>query len=95
MKTLTALFLLLPLTANAASLEFCAMYAETAGKIMTSRQLGASMITVMEIAKDDPLLTEMTKRAYKEPRWSTEENRQKAIQDFTNDFTSQCLEAGE
>ena len=93
MKTLTALFLLLPLTANAASLEFCTAYAETAERIMTSRQLGVSMISVMEIIKDDALLVEMTKHAYKEPRWSTESMKQKAIQDFVNDFTSQCLEA--
>lgn len=93
-KYLPVIALLLPITANAASLlEFCTAYSEVASRFMIARQNGVTMVKIMEVSGKDPLLIELTKRAYKEPRWSTDANKQRAVQDFVNDFTSQCLDA--
>lgn len=77
---------------NAADFEVCEIYAESAESIMTSRQYGAPMIEVMRIAQGNEVLVLLVKGAYKEPRWSTEANKQKAIREFANELTRRCLE---
>ena len=95
MKTVIALFLLLPLTANAVDVETCLAASPAAEKVMTMRQNGFSMAEMIRVLEGNEFGIELVKRAFKEPHWNSEERKQRAILDFTNDFTRECLEVAE
>lgn len=86
-------------TAHAQSSEIdalCSSLYDFAEIAMTVRQNGAPLPKAIEILdkhKDAfiyPSLRSILDAAYSEPRWSGEETRARAIQDFSNDVAAIC-----
>lgn len=67
--------------------------------VMSSRQLGKPISDVITMAEDSDekfgwgTMKEMVLAAYELPRWNTVENRMKAVEDFSNDWTLACYKA--
>lgn len=78
-------------------LEECKRMEHSAKLVMESRQSDVPMSTLWEIAEksDSEYIKEMYKllisSAYDKPRYSVEENQQKAVIDFQNSFFSACM----
>jgi len=75
----------------------CELYADLAGAVMAARQLRRPFFDVLGNADDSKspefrrIFTEIVTQAYETPVFSTEEYRQRAIADFTNDFSVMCF----
>ncbi|WP_207285188.1 hypothetical protein [Pseudomonas sp. FW300-N2A2] len=82
-------------------LEECKRMEHSAKTVMESRQSDVPMSTLWGIAEesDSEYIKEMYKmlirNAYDKPRFSLEENQQKAVIDFQNDFFSACMRNAE
>lgn len=78
-------------------LEECKRMEHSAKLVMESRQSDVPMSTLWEIAEksDSEYIKEIYKllitSAYDKPRFSAEENQQKAVIDFQNSFFSACM----
>lgn len=77
--------------------ETCKVIDGLSRAIMEGRQTGTAMVDSINIAEqsDDPelrgLAISITKAAYAIPRYNTNENQQKAINDFRNEMYQACL----
>lgn len=77
----------------------CDTSAQLARSVMAARQRGASLQEMMSIdlfndqSAHSGLAKQIAIAAYKQPRFSTPEYVDKAIQDFENDIYVTCLEA--
>ncbi len=73
----------------------CSDISELAEAIMTSRQYGMSAIKLVKIAEEsfgehDALAIEMIDAAFDEPRYTTEDFKQEAIEEFTSMYFLEC-----
>lgn len=81
--------------------EECKRMEHSAKTVMESRQSDVPMSTMWGIAEESgsEYVKEMYKmlirNAYDKPRFSLEENQQKAVTDFQNDFFSSCIRNAE
>jgi hypothetical protein len=96
---LIIVFIVSTIGVQADNSDSCENIDKTAENIMTSRQSGVPMVEVVKLVneniKSDTLnkfVTEMVKDAYKEPRFSTQDYKKKAILDFRNKWYLFCLE---
>lgn len=78
--------------------EECSRAAHLAASIMGARQKGASLDSALKVLSDhikDPAAADAGKKlileAYKQPRFNTEENQQRAVDDFRDDVHLACL----
>lgn len=81
----------------AAAHETCKALSTLGGSIMRGRQEGVPMSRMMEIALEgDAVLTKFKQAfvelAYLEPRYSSDEFKQRAIRDFEDSRYQECLE---
>lgn len=94
MKTLIiTLLLITPLTAQAA---ICDDLSDVSGAIMTARQNGMSMSELWRVKADKrlrPYTRSKIKDAYSEPKYSTDEYQQNAINDFKDQAFLECIKA--
>lgn len=67
----------------------CTMVSSLARSVMKSRQDGANMAEMMEGANE--VLRRLAVEAYSQPRYSSPEYIQKAIDDFSNDAYLACV----
>jgi len=96
MKALTALALaiLMALSTTALAEEekaSCEQIASIAKTIMTSRQGGVSMVSVMGVARDSELLQKMTVDAYEQGRYFSKEIQERQIQNFHDKWYMWCF----
>ena len=75
--------------------ELCKDIGTLAETIMKHRQVGTSVIRMMEIADTDGLAQVIIKEAYEMPRYSSEEYQRRAISDFRDDYYITCLKVRE
>ncbi len=71
--------------------QYCIDIKEKASLIMQSRLLGANVVRMMRIAGNDPVLIAMTNDAYSSFGYSTDEYKQKAIQEFSAKYYIDCM----
>lgn len=77
--------------------ELCKVVDDLSRSIMSNRQSGVPMVDSMQIAnniEDDQvkdLVRAIVNDAYAEPRFSVEENQDKAITDFRNKMYHGCI----
>lgn len=69
--------------------ETCTLIGEIAAVIMEKRQDGVDMSRLMEIA-DTELVQRMVIFAYDTPRYSSEDYKRSAVQDFANEAMGVC-----
>ncbi|MGE8598241.1 hypothetical protein ACPF64_13815 [Acinetobacter sp. KB005] len=89
------------MTKNDAIDVICGGIGEYAKSVMTSRQLGeniANNIAVLNKQKnmEEPIKSyhrEIIYEAYREPKWSTKENQDNAITEFSNKMYMTCADA--
>ena len=75
--------------------ETCKGVSGIAMKIMAARQGGvpvSDLLSELEKAGDDQWIFELVKLAYSEPRFSTEENKQKSVTEFGNQTFISCID---
>ena len=88
-----------PTSAQDSNIDFCVALSELAGSIMDGRQsnvLMSEMVKAMGNQKDHPLypLTlELIIKAYDSEGYSSDEYREKAKIDFSNEIFSACIKA--
>ncbi|WP_299310872.1 hypothetical protein [uncultured Halomonas sp.] len=81
--------------------EFCSLTSKCAEVIMTMRQRGVPVPETMakftavyaEMPYLEDLVESMILEAYTLPRYSTEANRERSIEDFTNRKYTECASA--
>jgi len=96
MKTLTAttLALLMALSAPAlAKPASCDQIANVAKSVMSGRQGGVSMGTLVGIAKGNALIEKMVVEAYESGRYSTKEIQDRQISEFRDKWFLWCFKA--
>lgn len=76
-----------------ADAEFCESLESAAKSLMKARQTGVEMSAAMKAAEGSEYLSTMVVMAYEEPRWSAQENKRKATQDFSNLVYLECHKA--
>ena len=95
-KILLALTLTLTLPTFAAAevpmSEFCPKIEQLSRSVMTARQAGVPMRKVMEIAESDVTVSMVTE-AYGYSAYSIQENRERAIQDFEDQWYLRCVKS--
>jgi hypothetical protein len=69
--------------------EDCPTMGELAGKFMEVRQDGWSVTKTLSFASND-YFESLVFRAYEEHRWSSDERRQEAVEDFTIEVELEC-----
>lgn len=73
----------------------CEKVAELAEMIMTARQEGVPMVSLMKAGSPGEGAADLTRMlivaAYEEPGFATKENRARAVVDFQNDVYLQCI----
>lgn len=79
---------------KASVLDSCTVIGQSATSIMKARQRGVNMAQLLGDIKGSSILTKLIEMAYDQPRYSTEENTQREIEDFTNDVINGCMKAG-
>lgn len=76
-------------------IERCSSQATVAANIMQARQNGVPITRILEINKEYPdaksLLDFFAMEAYKVPRYSTPENQQQSIVEFSNTIFMLCM----
>ena len=87
---IAALILVMPFVVQANNYD-CDEMAQLAEVVMEARQNGASMRSIMEIAGDNQLARVIVIEAYDRSRFTTEEYKRMAINDFSNDVYQICL----
>ncbi|NLS13019.1 hypothetical protein HGP28_08975 [Vibrio sp. SM6] len=77
--------------------DVCRELGDLSVKIMTARQNGIPLSTMLEALNDDTAVANHMKQviieAYKQPRYSTDEMRARTIEDFRNDVELECFQA--
>jgi len=68
----------------------CASFGDLAVTIMTGRQNGVALSTMMEIAAGNDIVRSIILSAYDKPRYSTPSVQNETIQDFRNDVELAC-----
>lgn len=75
----------------------CDSIAKMAGTIMQARQAGMDMGKVLETSSANEALSrrvrDLTVAAYESPRYSTEKNKTRAVEDFKNDAYLACVKS--
>lgn len=73
--------------------ELCSSISRTAGTAMMARQNGASMAKLMEedLKGMQTLWEMMVEEAFQTPRFSTPSNRQRAEDDYANEWYLRCI----
>jgi hypothetical protein len=91
---LAAVLIAVPFTtqAESAKFEICEGYSSLAETIMEGRQVGVSMAEMVKIvtSNDSETGLDLIMRAYKLPRFSSDEMQQRSAQDFGNDVFLDC-----
>jgi len=82
LKTIAVTLALITTPLTAETEDPCPMLGELAASIMENRQVGTPISDMMAVAPDNDLVTSIVLQAYQEPRYSTEEYRQRAVDDF-------------
>lgn len=98
-KLLTGSLLLalsIPSYADVDADSFCESIMEAAEVTMRSRQTGVSAVEAIELANNATgsirdMLREMIVKAYSSPRYSTDEYRESAADDFATDYYIECI----
>lgn len=93
---LTLTFLTQPVLGQSKeAMEVCEEYSESARLIMGARQDGVEIAKVMRLAEkaDDAAIKDIVVRAYSEPRYNTERNKQNSVTDFSNEVYLACITA--
>jgi hypothetical protein len=95
-------------TTASAELTECKMTSRFAGQVMSGRQSGVQMATVMDIAKEEAEAGNNSQMlqsqelqavqliivdAYESPRFSTENYKARAISEFKNKWYLRCFKA--
>lgn len=97
MKKMTlALLALLAAPATAQEMthdEMCATFATYAEVVMKARQGGVSLGEVLDTIDGEPVLRGLVMLAYDQPRFSTAEYQQEAIDVFRDEVHLGCLQA--
>jgi predicted transcriptional regulator len=75
------------------STEVCVKYSELAAEIMSSRQSNIPIAKIYELLKGSDLSIALLKKAYKEPLWTAEQNKKKAVNEFANEVFMICIGA--
>lgn len=77
----------------------CAQIAKNARTVMGARQDGVPaekmmepVLAMPEESKAKPILRRMTLDAYGQTRWHSEESKQRAVEDFGNEWYMVCME---
>lgn len=75
--------------------KMCPVMAGLAAAIMEGRQLGISMIDMMNAPGSDnaqakEISRSFVKMAYEKPRYSTKEYQKRAVEDFRDDISRMC-----
>lgn len=80
--------------APASEKEFCSEIEELARQVMRARQVGVPLSEVLSAGKPDGpakrMVRHMAMIAYGGPRYSTEEYKQREIDEFANKFAHMC-----
>ena len=79
--------------ATSAQADQCQDAGDLAEAVMTARQNGAPISQLMEIANGQEVIVQMVLMAYGEPRYSTDEFRSRAVEDFRNLWEVGCYQA--
>jgi hypothetical protein len=79
-------------TANAEEGMDCEAIEALAKQIMIARQNNMPISRLMSVAGGNPGIESMVVRAYDEPRFSTRDYQQNAINDFANEAASTCYQ---
>lgn len=83
--------------ASTEDLDHCYYLAEFAEVIMEYRQKGVPMTIQMKTVPQEGykgrVLRAMVEDAYNQPFWSTPENKQRAVTEFTDDVFRLCIKA--
>lgn len=98
-NSLLALFFLLlsPITFAQSSedMEYCEIVSGWAKSIMGARQYGASMAELMKTTEEyeqfGSLVRALIVDAYREPRYHTERNQERAVEDFRDEVYLSCI----
>lgn len=77
-----------------ASLTLCQPIAEFAKELMVARQAGVPLVKALTVSAD-PTMQALIVSAYRAPRYSTSEGRERAAVEFANETLVTCLDAGE
>ena len=77
-------------TVKSESVELCAAYSELAAEAMKIRQSNIPLAKVYKVVTGAATL-ELLKQAVKEPVWSTERSKKKAIDEFANEAFIDCI----
>lgn len=91
-KIAIALTLLISSSVHAGDYEFCKKVEGFAEEIMASRQAGVSASDAYRVTEGNQILTPIVKVAYRRPAYDTEQFRQKAIDEFKDEWFVVCME---
>ena len=72
-------------------MDLCKTVSEGAVSIMTIRQSGVPLISILNALKDNSMFVQVALVAYDTPKYSTKENQQSAITEFGNTVLLECL----
>lgn len=92
----TAIFCLTSVSFAASEKEKeCENISKISEAMMMSRQNGKSIVAMYKTAEKYPYIEQITKAiidvAYEKPMWNTEENKAKAIVEFSNEMFMLCM----
>lgn len=93
-KVFLMIALMIPLAAQAEKRDvsgFCGAVGDLAKTVMEKRLAGMSMRSMVAIAGDNPLTTEMVMQAYGSPAYQTETAQERAIREFETKWYLDCL----
>lgn len=77
------------------SLTLCQPISEFAKAAMEARQAGVPLAQALTVARHNATMQALIISAYRKPRYSTEQYRERAAVDFANETLITCLDAGE
>jgi len=72
----------------------CELLETLSREIMTNRQFGIPLRSMLEIMEQGTLGRKITLLAYSMPVYGTEKYQQKAINDFANGYLLECVKLG-
>jgi len=81
------------LAAGRTTQEICTAASEDAWKIMDARQDGVPKALISGFNQDNKVAEYMIIRAYEQPMYSTEKERQRSIEEFADRMLAECYKA--